>query len=196
MPMITENEKTYWMPNVLPYPTEEYQEEQSEKKYLTHEGKERIHPRWTYSENGAYVDDEYLFQNEGWKLIIDDEGPVITEDNLKHKTRNEIVDWEEQEGGKTIKVTYTLTDFTEEEVAEYTEQKWERLRMMRDNRLQQTDWVIVRAMEENLAVSSQVTTYRQALRDFPKTITNILEFNLEFGNDTLWPIKPEVYFEV
>jgi hypothetical protein len=62
--------------------------------------------------------------------------------------------------------------------------------------LQQTDWVIVRAMEENLAVSSQVTTYRQALRDFPKTITNILEFNLEFGNDTLWPIKPEVYFEV
>ena len=64
------------------------------------------------------------------------------------------------------------------------------------NRLQQTDWVIVRAMEENLVASTEVIAYRQALRDFPKTITNILEFNLEFGNDTLWPIKPEVYFEV
>ena len=68
--------------------------------------------------------------------------------------------------------------------------------MMRDNRLQQTDWVIVRAMEENLVVSTEVTAYRQALRDFPETIVNILEFNLEFGNDTLWPIRPEVYFAV
>lgn len=196
MPSITENGKTYWMPEVLPAPTKEYQATQKEKKYLTQEGVERSHPEWTYAENVANVDDEYLFQNEGWKLIIDDEGPVILDTDLKHKTRNEIVDWEEQEGGKTIKVTYTLVDFTEEEVAEYTEQKWERLRMMRDNRLRATDWVIVRAMEENLVVSTEVTEYRQALRDFPETIANILEFNLEFGNDALWPIRPEVYFEV
>ena len=194
MPRITENGKTYWMPEVLPVPTKEHQATQKEKNYLTQEGVEKRHPEWTYAENVANVDDEYLFQNEGWKLIIDDEGPVILDTDLKHKTRNEIVDWEEQEGGKTIKVTYTLVDFTEEEVAEYTEQKWERLRMMRDNRLQQTDWVIVRAMEENLVVSAEVTAYRQALRDFPETINNILEF--EIGNDTLWPIKPEVYFAV
>jgi len=198
MPRITENGKTYWMPEVLPLPTKEHQATQKEKNYLTQEGVETMHPEWTYAENVANVDDEYLFQNEGWKLIIDDEGPVILDTDLKHKTRNEIVDWEEQEGGKTIKVTYTLVDFTEEEVAEYTEQKWERLRMMRDNRLQQTDWVIVRAMEENLVVSTEFTAYRQALRDFPETIENILEFNLEFGNgnDTLWPIRPEVYFAV
>jgi hypothetical protein len=195
MPRITENGKTYWMPEVLPEPTKEYQATQKEKNYLTQEGVEKRHPEWTYAENVANVDDEYLFQNEGWKLIIDDE-PVILDTDLKHKTRNEIVDWEEQEGGKTIKVTYTLVDFTEEEVAEYAERKWERLRMMRDNRLQQTDWVIVRAMEENLVVSTEVTAYRQALRDFPETIVNILEFNLEFENDTLWPIRPEVYFAV
>jgi len=194
MPRITENGKTYWMPEVLPVPTKEHQATQKEKNYLTQEGVEKRHPEWTYAENVANVDDEYLFQNEGWKLIIDDEGPVILDTDLKHKTRNEIVDWEEQEGGKTIKVTYTLVDFTEEEVAEYTEQKWERLRMMRDNRLRQTDWVIVRAMEENLVVSTEFTAYRQALRDFPETINNILEF--EIGNDTLWPIKPEVYFAV
>jgi len=194
MPRIIENGKTYWMPEVLPVPTKEHQATQKEKNYLTQEGVEKRHPEWTYAENVANVDDEYLFQNEGWKLIIDDEGPVILDTDLKHKTRNEIVDWEEQEGGKTIKVTYTLVDFTEEEVAEYTEQKWERLRMMRDNLLRQTDWVIVRAMEENLVVSAEVTAYRQALRDFPETINNILEF--EIGNDTLWPIKPEVYFAV
>ena len=201
MPQITENENTYWMPEVLPEPTPEHQKVQSNKKYLTKEGVERNHPEWTYSENVAYVDDEYLFQNEGWKLIIDEE-PVILDTDLKHKTRNEIVDWEEQEGGKTIKVTYTLTDFTEEEIVKYTEQKWKTFREMRDHRLQQTDWVIVRAMEENLVVSTEVTAYRQALRDFPETIENILEFNLEFGslfpieNDTLWPIGPEVYFAV
>ena len=196
MPRITENGKTYWMPEVLPEPTKEYQATQKEKNYLTPEGVERRHPEWTYAENIANVDDEYLFQNEGWKLIIDDEGPVILDTDLKHKTRNEIVDWEEQEGGKTIKVTYTLVDFTEEEVAEYTEQKWKKLREIRDSCLRKTDWVIVRAMEENLVVSTEVTAYRQALRDFPETIENILEFEIESGNDALWPIKPVVYFAV
>ena len=194
MPRITENGKTYWMPEVLPVPTKEHQATQKEKNYLTQEGVEKRHPEWTYAENVANVDDEYLFQNEGWKLIIDDEGPVILDTDLKHKTRNEIVDWEEQEGGKTIKVTYTLVDFTEEEVVEYTEQKWKRLRMVRDNRLQATDWVIVRAMEENLVVSDEVKSYRQALRDFPETIENILEFNFE--NYTLYPTKPQIYFGV
>ncbi len=195
MPTITENGKTYWMPEVLPVPTKEYQATQKEKNYLTQEGVEKRHPEWTYAENVANVDDEYLFQNEGWKLIID-EVPVILDTDLKHKTRNEIEDWEEQEGGKTIKVTYTLVDFTEEEVAEYTEQKWKRLREIRDSCLRQTDWVIVRAMEENLVVSTEVTAYRQALRDFPETIVNILEFSLELENAMLWPIRPEVYFEV
>ncbi len=195
MPTITENGKTYWMPEVLPEPTKEYQATQKEKNYLTQEGVEKSHPEWTYAENVANVDDEYLFQNEGWKLIIDEE-PVILDTDLKHKTRNEIEDWEEQEGGKTIKVTYTLVDFTEEEVAEYTEQKWKRLREIRDSCLRQTDWVIVRAMEENLVVSTEVTAYRQALRDFPETIVNILEFSLELENAMLWPIRPEVYFEV
>jgi hypothetical protein len=67
---------------------------------------------------------------------------------------------------------------------------------MRDRLLQQTDWVVVRAMEENLSVSTEVTAYREALRDFPETITNILEFDM--GIDpataepvtTLWPTKP------
>lgn len=192
MPWITENKNTYWMPKVLPEPTLEYQEAQSEKLYLTREEKERRHPGWTYAETNAYVDDEYLFQNEGWKVIVD-ERPEITEDNLRHVIRNSSEDWEELDE-KTLKVTYTLTDFTQEEIDAYIEKKWERLRDKRDFLLQQTDWIIVRASEENLAVSFQVISYRNQLRDFPETITNILEFEIE--NNTLWPIKPEVYFVV
>ena len=192
MPWITENEKTYWMPEVLPEPTEEYQSAQSEKLYLTHENKERRHPGWTYAETNAYVDDEYLFQNEGWKVIID-ERPEITENDLKNVSKNSKELWEEVDE-KTLRVTYTLTDFTQEEIDTYVEEKWERLRVKRDFLLQQTDWVIVRATEENLIVSSEVSSYRQQLRDFPGTITNIIEFKI--GDDTLWPVKPQVYFEV
>lgn len=192
MPWITENEKTYWMPEVLPEPTEEYQSAQSEKLYLTHEGKERRHPGWTYAETNAYVDDEYLFQNEGWKVIVD-ERPEITEDDLKNVRRNASEDWEELDE-KTLKVTYTITDFTQEEIDAYAEQKWQRLRNKRDNLLQQTDWIMARAFEEGLVVSNEIKSYRQQLRDFPGTIINIIEFKI--GDDTLWPTKPEVYFEV
>lgn len=193
MPWITEGEKSYWMLEVLPEPTEAYTSEQSEKKYLTQEGKERRHPGWTYAENVAYVDDEYLFQNEGWKVINDDGGVEISPDDLKHKTRNTPDLWEDIDE-RNVRVTYTLTDFTQEEIDEYTEQKWTMLRGKRNILLSDTDWIITRAMEENLTVSSEVSSYRQELRDFPGTIANILEFDL--NDETLWPIKPEVYFEV
>lgn len=192
MPWITENDKTYWMPEVLPEPTEEYQSVQSEKVYLTHEGKERRHPGWTYAETNAYVDDEYLFQNEGWKVIVD-ERPEITENDLKNVSKNSKELWEEVDE-KTLRVTYTITDFTQEEINEYTEEKWQRLRDRRDFLLQKTDWIMSRAFEEGLIVSDEIKSYRQELRDFPETITNILEIEIE--NDTLWPVKPEVYFEV
>jgi hypothetical protein len=191
MPWITENDKEYWMPEVLPEPTEEYQSAQSEKLYLTHENKERRHPGWTYAETNAYVDDEYLFQNEGWKVIVD-ESLEITEDDLKHQTKNTPDQWEEIDD-RNVRVTYTLTDFTQEEIDGYADKKWEMLRFERNNLLLETDWILVRAGEENLIVSDEITAYRQQLRDFPETIENILEF--DFSDETLWPIVPEVYFE-
>jgi len=186
-------ERTYtldgWIPSVFPEATPEYQQSQREKKYLTSQGEEKRHLQWQYASTEAYVDDEYLFQNEGWKLIIDEEPSV----ELKNNQRNSPEEWEEIDE-RTVRVTYTLVDFTAEEVAEFEEQKWMMLRSKRDSLLQATDWVIVRAMEENLIVSSEVTTYRQKLRDFPETITDILDFDIV--DDTLWPTKPEVYFEV
>ena len=186
-------ERTYtldgWIPSVFPEATIEYQNNQLDKKYLTPQNEERRYPQWKYAETEAYVDDEYLFQNEGWRVVVDEEPSV----QLKHNVRNSPEEWEEIDE-RNVRVTYTLVDFTEEEVAEFEEQKWERLRIKRDGLLSQTDWVIVRAMEENLTVSSQVTEYRQELRDFPESIENILEFDVD--DDTLWPTEPEVYFEV
>jgi hypothetical protein len=193
MPQITEGEKTYWLPEVLPEPTEEYKLAQSEKRYLTNLGVERRHPGWTYAENIAYVDDEYLFQNEGWKVVNDDGGPTVNPDDLNHKTRNSPDLWEDIDE-RNVRVTYTLTDFTQDEIDEYTERKWVNLRAQRNIFLSDTDWVITRAVEENLTVSSEVTSYRQQLRDLTSTIENILEFDLT--DDALWPSKPEVYFEV
>jgi hypothetical protein len=178
-----------WIPSVFTEATLEYQQEQREKKYLTPSDEEKRHPQWEYTETGAYVNDEYLFQNEDWKVIID-ENPSI---ELKHSVRNAPEDWEEMDE-RTVRVTYTLNDFTAEEVTEYEEQKWERLRGNRDSLLQATDWVIVRSIEENLVVSNEVTSYRQQLRDFPQTIVDILQFNI--NDNTLWPIKPENYFTV
>ena len=178
-----------WIPSVFPEATAEYQQGQREKKYLTPSDEEKRHPQWEYTETGAYVNDEYLFQNEGWKVVVDEEPSV----ELKHNERNSPELWEEIDE-RTVRVTYTLNDFTAEEVAEFEEQKWNYLRIKRDMRLMQIDWVVVRAIEENLVVSEEVTSYRQQLRNFPETIVNILEFNIE--NDALWPTKPEVYFEV
>lgn len=186
-------ERTYtldgWIPSVFPEATEEYQQGQREKKYLTPQGEEKRHPQLQYASTEAYVQDEYLFQNEGWKLVIDEEPSV----QLKHNVRNTPDQWEAIDT-RNVRVTYTLVDFTVEEVTAYEEQKWQQFRSKRDNLLQATDWIIVRATEENLTISNQVTTYRQQLRDFPQTVVNIIEFDID--NDTLWPTKPEVYFEV
>jgi len=192
MPWVTKKDTTYWMPVVVPEKTEEWQQSQEVKIYFTHEQGERSHPKWTYASNGAYVDDEYLFYNEGWKLIIDDGGIEITRDDLKKKLRNSPEDWEEIDK-KTLKVTYSLIDFTTEEIEFYKQEKWYRLRKIRGSLLNETDWIIVRASEENLTVSQEVITYRQNLRNFPDIISDILEFDLD--NLTLWPTKPETYFE-
>lgn len=184
------NENTYWMPEVLPEKTIEWQTLQEQKFYLTPQETERIHPKWTYDQNNAYVDDDYLFYNEGWKLIIDDRPE---EQYLKIKVRNQPSEWEEIDE-KTVKVTYTFVDYSQEQVEELVGKKWIYLREKRDSLLVSTDWIFIRAQEQNLKVSGEVITYRQQLRDLPSTITNMVEFNND--DDSLWPIKPVTFFEV
>ena len=192
MPWITEKDQTFWLPETLPSEVDDnYKIDQQSKSYLTPENTVRIHPNWTFASNGALVTDEYLYQNEGWKLIVD-EGPSMLPDDLKHGVKNSIAEWDHTDE-RIAKVTYTYTNFTSEEIDEYTSDKWEYVREIRDKLLAETDWIIIRATEENLTISQEILNYRTLLRNFPETIDNILEFDPE--NTLSWPVKPTVFFE-
>jgi len=191
MPWITENDKTYWLPNVLPDCTEEHTKTQREKTYLTPSKEEKKHPQWTYSENNAYVDDEYLFKNEGWKLIINEE-PKIRDSDLKKFVRNTSEKWQDI-NEYTLKVTYTLIDLSQDEIDKLIESKWKEFRAIRNFKLTESDWVIVRSLHENLIVSDEVLEYRKTLRNLPETIINILDFDC--NNKSSWPSVPTILFK-
>ena len=64
------------------------------------------------------------------------------------------------------------------------------LRLERDRKLQETDWVTVKAFETKVEVSNVWQTYRQSLRDLPSTASPELDENGQLSNVT-WPTKPE-----
>tara|TARA_B100001248_G_scaffold10660_1_gene6958 strand:+ start:2739 stop:3116 length:378 start_codon:yes stop_codon:yes gene_type:complete len=69
------------------------------------------------------------------------------------------------------------------------------LRVERDKRLAETDWVVAKAIETGGTVSDAWKTYRQALRDLPSSATPVLGATIG-GNydpgirDVTWPTKP------
>ena len=48
-----------------------------------------------------------------------------------------------------------------------TNEKWQLVRIKRNDLLAQSDWVVTKAFETGIAVSDEWKTYRQALRDVP-----------------------------
>ena len=64
------------------------------------------------------------------------------------------------------------------------------LRLERDRKLQETDWVTLKAFETKVEVSNVWQTYRQSLRDLPSTASPELDENGQLSNVT-WPTKPE-----
>jgi len=88
-----------------------------------------------------------------------------------------------------------FADYTDEEGVTHTKAEQEAahqvaidadaaqsVRTQRDTLLAETDWLVIKAQETGVAMSADMTAYRQALRDittqegFPHTIT--------------WPVKP------
>ena len=69
------------------------------------------------------------------------------------------------------------------------------LRVERDKRLAESDWVITKAIENETSIPSEWKTYRQALRDLPSSATPVLGATIG-GNydpgvrDVTWPTKP------
>ena len=63
--------------------------------------------------------------------------------------------------------------------------EWD-LQELRDARsmfLRDTDWIVTKSLESDIAISTEWVTYRQALRDITDTYTSL--------EDVVWPEKPE-----
>ena len=59
------------------------------------------------------------------------------------------------------------------------------LRDKRDRLLQSSDWEIMQELEKGNAISDNMKTYRQALRDLPNGKDTVLKCN-----NATWPTKP------
>ena len=79
------------------------------------------------------------------------------------------------DGSKVVKDDDALAAF---QLAE----KWKRVRQDRDRLLNDSDWVVTKATETGVTVSSAWKTYRQKLRDVPSQSD---------PDDITWPTKPE-----
>ena len=60
-----------------------------------------------------------------------------------------------------------------------------RLREKRDGLLQSSDWEIMQELEKGNAISDDMKTYRQALRDLPAGKDTV-----DKCNNATWPTKP------
>ena len=64
------------------------------------------------------------------------------------------------------------------------------LRIERNRRLVETDWVTIKAYSQSVEVSVEWKTYLQSLRDLPATAEPQLDENRQLTNIT-WPEVPE-----
>ena len=77
---------------------------------------------------------------------------------------------------------WTVADKTAEEVAAYETAKGMSVRSQRDEKLAETDWMVIKATETGVALATEWATYRQALRD--------VTAQTGFPNEVTWPTKP------
>ena len=65
------------------------------------------------------------------------------------------------------------------------------LRIERDRRLKEVDWVVTRAYSQSTPLSTEWANYMQALRDLPGSATPTLtgSYDLDLTSVT-WPVKP------
>ena len=221
MSWITEADKTYWLPDVLPEPTKEWKSQQERKQYLTPKGEIKSHPKWFYG-NEALVDDEYLFYNEQWKLIVDSapeevEGYKVVQCSQEEWTQEEktftktykvyqiiskskptetfetevLLDYTYNDLKLTATETWTVTNLTTEEIVNKEERYFERLRGERNQLLAGTDYAVTKAFEQSLTLTEEFKNYRQELRDLPQTVS-IREINFE----TVFPTLPTSFYVV
>lgn len=131
-------------------------------------------------------------------------GSVESTDIDKCQSFDSITKWE---GWQTFeKKLASATDFIPLEVEESIEEEfepyvrteeeiWQDFILLRNRRLEETDFVIIRAYENNLTIDTAISKYRQELRDLPSTVEagQISKPKTEADLESFsWPIKPQL----
>lgn len=78
--------------------------------------------------------------------------------------------------------TWIVTNATQEEINRRTADRATTIRAERDGKLQETDWLVIKAYETNTNIPAEWEIYRQALRDVPS--------QPGFPWNVTWPVKP------
>tara|TARA_R100000995_G_C3473904_1_gene119821 strand:+ start:817 stop:1128 length:312 start_codon:yes stop_codon:yes gene_type:complete len=75
--------------------------------------------------------------------------------------------------------------------AQILNEKWQLVRIKRNDLLAQSDWVVTKASDTGVAVSDAWKNYRQALRDVP-TQTDAISINANsiVIDNIIWPAVP------
>jgi len=87
--------------------------------------------------------------------------------------------WVDCDSSVEVGFVYDGTAFTNPETVLSEEDNLERLRARRNVLLAETDWWA----SSDLTMTTEQTSYRQALRDITETYTSV--------DDVVWPTKPE-----
>ena len=86
-------------------------------------------------------------------------------------------------GWDSVAFAWTVTDFSDEELQAVEDQKWMSVRLERDMLLRGTDLTAIVQIEMTGEVSTELRTFRAALRDLPSNFTN--------ADDVTFPDLPE-----
>jgi hypothetical protein len=78
--------------------------------------------------------------------------------------------------------SWDVLPMDENEAESYTHAILTSVRQERDQRLAETDWVVIKSLERSQPISPEWVAYRQALRDLPS--------QSGFPNAVIWPDKP------
>lgn len=101
---VENTDKRYWFPDTVPTKTDEWNIAQERKRYVTNYGTTRTHPRWLY-DNGAFVDDDYLYHNEEWRYVTN-WNDVPTSSDSEFYIKNPIAEWTKSGDDKTYTITW------------------------------------------------------------------------------------------
>lgn len=77
---------------------------------------------------------------------------------------------------------YSVADMDAEQIAATNAAQAESVRQQRNDKLKETDWIVIRSLETSVALAAEWATYRQALRD--------ITAQTGFPWEVTWPDAP------